>query len=138
VEQVATLEELLAHADFVSLHARATEDNENLIDAAAFAAMRPGAFFVNTARETLVDEDALDDALATGRVAGAALDVVRTDTAHGRPRFLRHENVVLTPHLGGATQETLLQGAEMIAAEIERFAAGEPLVNVVNLPPVAA
>jgi len=138
VEQVATLEELLAHADFVSLHARANEDNENLIDAAAFAAMRPGAFFVNTARETLVDEDALDHALATGRLAGAALDVVRTDTIHGRHRFLRHENVVLTPHLGGATHETLLQGAEMIAAEIERFVAGEPLVNVVNLPPVAA
>jgi D-3-phosphoglycerate dehydrogenase len=52
--------------------------------------------------------------------------------------LLRHENVVLTPHIGGATHETLLQGAEMIAAEITRFAAGEPLVNVVNRTAAAA
>jgi phosphoglycerate dehydrogenase-like enzyme len=138
VEQVDSLEELLARADFVSLHARATSDNENLIDAEAFAQMKPGAFLINTARETLVDEDALDDALASGRLGGAALDVVRTTSAQGRHRLLRHENVVLTPHLGGATHETLLQGAEMIAEEILRFAAGEPLVNVVNRSALAA
>jgi D-3-phosphoglycerate dehydrogenase len=136
-EQVE-LDELLARSDFVSLHARATPDNENLIDAAALAAMKPGAFLVNTARETLVDEDALDEALASGRLGGAALDVVRTTDAKGRHRLLRHENVVMTPHLGGATHETLLQGAEMIAEEILRFAAGEPLVNVVNGKAVAA
>src|SRR5581483_4081461 len=138
VEQVSTLEELLARADFVSLHARATPENENLIDAAALAAMKPGAFLVNTARETLVDEDALDAALESGRLAGAALDVVRTTAQNGRHRLLRHENVVMTPHLGGATHETLLQGAEMIAEEIVRFAAGEPLVNVVNRDAVPA
>ena len=77
--------------------------------------MKPGAYFVNTARETLVDEDALDAALASGHLAGAALDVVRTTATSGRHRLLRHENVVLTPHIGGATHETLLQGAEMIA-----------------------
>jgi D-3-phosphoglycerate dehydrogenase / 2-oxoglutarate reductase len=138
VEQVDSLEELLERSDFVSLHARATAENENLIGAAALAAMKPGACLVNTARETLVDEDALDAALESGRLAGAALDVIRTDAASGRHRLLRHENVVLTPHLGGATHETLLQGAEMIAAEILRFAAGEPLVNVVNGSAVAA
>jgi D-3-phosphoglycerate dehydrogenase len=137
-EGVDSLDELLERADFVSLHARATAENENLIDAAALTRMKPGAFLVNTARETLVDEDALDDALESGRLGGAALDVVRTTTAQGRHRFLRHENVVLTPHLGGATHETLLQGAEMIADEIVRFAAGEPLVNVINRPEVAA
>jgi D-3-phosphoglycerate dehydrogenase len=138
VEQVESLDELLARADFVPPHARATPENENLIDAAALARMKPGAFLVNTARETLVDEDALDAALASGRLGGAALDVVRTTEADGRHRLLRHENVVLTPHLGGATHETLLQGAEMIADEILRFAAGEPLVNVVNRSAVAA
>ena len=131
-EQVETLEELLGRSDFVSLHARASAENASLLDAAAFAAMKPGAFLINTARETLVDEDALDDALASGRLAGAALDVVRATEASGRHRLLRHENVVMTPHIGGATHETLLQGAEMIAEEIVRFAAGEPLVNVVN------
>jgi len=100
--------------------------------------MKPGAFLINTARETLVDEDALDAALASGHLGGAALDVVRTTDEQGRHRLLRHENVVLTPHLGGATHETLLQGAEMIADEIVRFAAGEPLVNVFNREAVAA
>jgi D-3-phosphoglycerate dehydrogenase / 2-oxoglutarate reductase len=138
VEQVETLDELLARADFVSLHARATPDNANMIDARAFAAMKPGAYLVNTAREILVDEDALDAALASGRLAGAALDVVHATPEAGRHRLLRHENVVLTPHLGGATHETLLQGAEMIAAEIRRFAAGEPLLNVVNRAAVTA
>src|SRR6185312_478417 len=116
VHSVETLAELLAQSDFVSLHARATPDNENLIDAAAFQKMRFGSFFINTARETLVDEDALDAALATGRLGGAALDVARA-TPPGTPhRLLRHENVVMTPHIGGATHETLMQGAEMVAA----------------------
>jgi D-3-phosphoglycerate dehydrogenase len=137
-EQVETLAELLARSDFVSLHARATAENENMVDARALETMKPGAYLVNTARETLVDEDALDAALASGRLAGAAFDVVRTSDADGRHGLLRHENVVLTPHLGGATHETLLQGAEMIADEIARFAAGEPLVNVVNREAVAA
>jgi D-3-phosphoglycerate dehydrogenase len=130
--QVESLEELLGRADFVSLHARASADTENLIDERALAAMKPGAFLINTARETLVDEDALDAALAAGRLGGAAVDVVHATDHDGRHRLLRHENVVMTPHLGGATHETLLQGAEMVADEIARFAAGEPLVNVLN------
>jgi len=134
--QVGSLDELLARADFVSLHARATPENEKMIDAAALAAMKPGSYLVNTARETLVDEDALDAALASGHLAGAALDVVRSG-GEGTHRLLRHENVVLTPHLGGATHETLLQGAEMLAADISRFASGEPLVNVANRAAVA-
>jgi D-3-phosphoglycerate dehydrogenase len=130
VEQVDSLEALLSRADFVSLHARASSENQ--IDSAALAAMKRGAFLVNTARETLVDEDALDAALETRQLGGAALDVVHTTSEQGRHRLLRHENVVLTPHLGGATHETLLQGAEMLADEILRFATGEPLVNVFN------
>lgn len=137
VERVQTLEELLGRADFVSLHARATKETENLFDAATFAQMRQGAYFVNTARETLVDEDALDAALASGHLGGAALDVVRQSPLAERHRFLRHPNVVMTPHIGGATHETLLQGAEMIADEVRRYAAGEPLLYVVNREAVA-
>jgi D-3-phosphoglycerate dehydrogenase len=132
VEQVASLDELLSKADFVSVHARLTKENVNMFDTAAFAKMREGAYFVNTARETLVDEDALDAALESGHLAGAALDVVRQSAEPGRPLFLRHPNVVMTPHIGGATHETLFQGAEMIAEEIRRFAAGEPLRYLVN------
>ena len=131
-EQVGAIDELLSRADFVSLHARATAETANMIDAAAIAKMQPGSFLVNTARESLVDEDALDAALESRHLAGAALDVVHFSSQPGIHRLLRHENVVMTPHIGGGTHETLLQGAEMIAAEIVRFAAGEPLVNVVN------
>jgi D-3-phosphoglycerate dehydrogenase len=137
IEQVERLEELLSRSDFVSLHARATRENENLIDAPALARCKPGAFLINTARETLVDEDALDAALASGHIAGAALDTVRVTTHGGRHPLLRHENVIMTPHIGGATHETLLQGAEMITAEIVRFTTGRPLINVLN-PTVAA
>ena len=132
VQQVSSLDELLAEADFVSLHARVTKENMNMFDAATFAKMRQGAYFVNTARENLVDEDALDAALESGHLGGAALDVVRQSAEAGRPRFLRHPNVVMTPHVGGATHEPLFQGAEMIADELRRFSAGEPLHYLVN------
>jgi D-3-phosphoglycerate dehydrogenase len=132
VRQVPSLAALLEVADFVSLHARAGADTENLFGQAAFAGMRPGSYFINTARETLVDEGALDGALASGHIAGAALDVVRPRSSSGPHPLLRHENVVITPHIGGATHETLLRGVTMVAAEIERFAAGKPLVSVVN------
>ena len=131
-QQLSSLDELLSESDFVSLHARSTKENANMFNAATFAKMKPGAYFVNTARETLVDEDALDAALESGRLGGAALDVVRQSSEPVRHRFLRHPNVVMTPHVGGATHETLLQGAEMIADELRRFAAGQPLGHLVN------
>ncbi len=139
IQRAETLRDLLERSDFVSLHARATPETENMIDSAAIQAMKPGAFLINTARETLVDEDALDEALASGHLAGAALDVGRATAGGKGPHpLLRHENVVMTPHLGGATHETLLQGAEMVAEEITRFAAGQPLLNVVNARATAA
>jgi D-3-phosphoglycerate dehydrogenase len=138
VDQVDALDDLLQVADVVSLHARATPENENLFDASRFAAMKDGSYFVNTARESLVDESALDDALSAGKLAGAALDVLRPHHGSGPHPLLRHENVVLTPHIGGATHETLLRGAMMVAAEIERFAVGRPLVNVINREAVGA
>jgi D-3-phosphoglycerate dehydrogenase len=131
VAQVSTLDELLAGSDFVSLHARANRDNENLFGSDMFLKMRDGSYFINTARESLVDEDALDDALESGKLGGAALDVVRPGPS-GRHRLLRHPNVVMTPHIGGNTHETLLQGSEMIVEELRRLARGEPLQHLVN------
>jgi D-3-phosphoglycerate dehydrogenase len=127
------LAELLAQSDFVSLHARSTPENANLFGRQQFEAMRWGAYFVNTARESLVDEDALYQALVSGRLAGAALDVVRPRPAGaGAHPLAALDHVILTPHIGGATSETLVCGARMIAEEIRRFAAGDPLVHVAN------
>ncbi|HYR49229.1 MAG TPA: NAD(P)-dependent oxidoreductase [Candidatus Eisenbacteria bacterium] len=137
-EQVSTLAELLAKSDFVSLHLRATAETQNFFGAKQFNAMKPASYFLNTARESLVDEDALDAVLASGHLAGAALDVVRPRSQPGPHPLLRHENVVITPHVGGATHETLLRGVTMIADEIQRFAAGEPLRAVVNRAEVEA
>ena len=119
--------DLLAESDFVSLHARATPDNEDLFAADEFALMKEGAFFINTARESLVDEEALAAALSSGRLRAAAVDVLRLASATERNPLLDVENLVATPHIGGATDGTMALGAEMLADEITRFAAGEPL-----------
>jgi D-3-phosphoglycerate dehydrogenase / 2-oxoglutarate reductase len=126
------LSTLLARSDFVSLHARLTPETRGMLGRAEFEAMRAGTCFVNTARAELIDEDALVDALAAGRIVGAALDIATPSPAQGQHRLLAFPNVVIVPHIGGSSYETLLHGGEMAAAEIERFLAGQPLLNVAN------
>jgi D-3-phosphoglycerate dehydrogenase len=125
------LDRLLAQADFVSLHARAGS-GPPLMGREQIAKMKRGSFLINTARDTLVDEGAMRDALASGHLAGAAFDLVSPSPAIGLHPLLEFPNVIITPHIGGSTQETLQHAAEMAAAEIERLAAGEPLLNVAN------
>jgi D-3-phosphoglycerate dehydrogenase len=124
--------QLLEESRFVSVHARQPADGRDLFGETEFARMRAGSYFLNTARETLVDEAALFTALSSGHLAGAALDVLRPRPAGEVNPLVGLANVVATPHIGGATFETLDRGATMIAEEIERFAAGSGLVNVVN------
>jgi glyoxylate reductase len=99
------LDTLLADSDVVSLHLPLTEETHHLIDSAALALMKPTAVLVNTSRGPIVDEGALVEALADGRIAGAALDVFEHEP-EVHPGLLELENVVLVPHLGSATQET--------------------------------
>jgi phosphoglycerate dehydrogenase-like enzyme len=94
--------------------------------------MRRGAWLINTARESLVDEEALRAALDSGHVAGAALDVLEPPPGDARHRLIDHPNVVITPHIGGATRETLTRGAQMMADAVGAFAAGEPLPFLAN------
>ena len=109
------LEELLAHADVVTLHCPLTPETQHLIDAQALASMQPHAVLVNTARGPVVDEDALVEALRSGAIAGAGLDVFEHEpTVH--PGLLELENVVLVPHLGSATRETR-EAMAMLAVE---------------------
>lgn len=130
--EAADLPTLLARSEFVSLHARLTPETRGMLGQAEFRAMRHGSYLANTARAELIDEDALFDSLAAGRLAGAALDIASPSPAEGRHRLLSFPNVLIVPHIGGSSYETLLHGGEMAAAEIERFIDGRPLVNVAN------
>jgi D-3-phosphoglycerate dehydrogenase / 2-oxoglutarate reductase len=123
--RMVPFDDLLAQSQIVSVHARATGGNRHLLGAAAFARMPRGSFLINTARASLVDEDALQRALVTGALAGAALDVAERSSSGNRHPLLDLPNVIITPHIGGATRETLRRGAEMAVAAVARLISGE-------------
>ncbi len=124
------LEALLAEADLVSLHLPRTPATEGLLSRERLALLKPGAILVNTARGAVVDDAALAEALRSGRLAAAGLDVYR-DEPNVPPAYLELENVVLTPHLGSGTRETRSAMALMVVEEIERVARGEPARHTV-------
>jgi D-3-phosphoglycerate dehydrogenase len=129
IEQ-AELPVLLAEADFVVCLAVADASTENLMNAAAFARMKRGAFFINASRGNLVDEAALEAALRDGRIAGAGLDVGRAPDQMPTPRLAALPNVIATPHIGGLTPaatahqalETVRQVAAILKGEIPQGA----------------
>jgi D-3-phosphoglycerate dehydrogenase len=129
---LVSLEALLDRSDIVSLHARLTPENRQMFSRARFAQMRPGAYFINTARESLVDETALRQALEDGVLGGAALDVLERAPFGERHPLLGVPNVFITPHVGGATAETLARGAHMAVAAVIELLAGRTPANVVN------
>ncbi len=130
--ELVTFDDLLAESDLVSLHARATAENRHLFGSKEFARMRPGSAFINTARESLVDESALADALGERQLSGAALDVVEAAPGHARHPLLDLPSVFVTPHIGGATDETLTRGARLAAAAVAATLAGRRPAAVVN------
>jgi D-3-phosphoglycerate dehydrogenase len=129
--EVVDLATLLSQSHAVSLHARSTAENLHMMGRDQFGAMRPSSYLINTAREQLVDEDALRDALRSGHLAGAALDVVELHAGERNP-LLDEPAVLVTPHIGGATLETLRRGADMVASTITALLDGEELPFVVN------
>jgi D-3-phosphoglycerate dehydrogenase len=133
----ATLENLLLQADFVTLHAPLTAETRHLIDAERLHLMKPGVRIVNAARGDLVDLDALADALQSGHVAGAALDVFPEEPYTEGP-ILGLENVVVTPHLGASTQEAQDRAGVIVAEQVAAALRGELVPNAVNIPQVQA
>jgi len=120
----ATLDGLLERADAVTLHARLTEETRELLGEDELARMDQSAILVNSARGGLVDEAALVDALRTGSIAGAALDVFETEPLPENHPFLEMENVVLSPHTAGSTRDAVTNGPRMIAEGIESLIGG--------------
>ena len=121
-----SIDQVLAEADFVSLHCPATPENRHLIDASRLARMRRDAYLVNTARGDIVDEAALAAALRAGTIAGAALDVHEFEPKIS-PELASVENVVLLPHLGSATKETReAMGMRVLENALAFFAGREP------------
>ena len=120
------LRDLLAASDFVSLHTPGGAETANLIDAEALAAMKPGSYLINTARGGVVDHAALAEALRSGRLAGAGLDVYPAEPKVP-DELLGLENVVLLPHLGSATRETRVAMGERALANVIAWAEGRPL-----------
>jgi D-3-phosphoglycerate dehydrogenase len=126
------LNALLGEADHVVCLATATPDTENLIDAAAFAAMKPEAFFINASRGNLVDEAALLAALDTNRIAGFAHDVGRAPDQMPSPALARHPRVLATPHIGGLTPAAIEHQSMETVRQVSAIVAGELPEGAVN------
>jgi D-3-phosphoglycerate dehydrogenase len=139
-QPVASLRDLLGQADAVTLHVPETPDTANLIGAAEIAAMKPGAVLVNNARGTILDLDALADALRSGHVLGAAVDVFPVEPARNGEPFVSPlqglPNVILTPHIGGSTGEAQWRIGEEVSRKLIEYSDTGATFGAVNFPQV--
>ncbi|HCX86698.1 MAG TPA: 3-phosphoglycerate dehydrogenase [Gammaproteobacteria bacterium] len=130
--QSVTFDELLQHADIISVHTPLTSDTRGLFDADAFARMKAGAVFINTARGFIHDEDALANALACGHLGGAGLDVWDVEPPQPNHRLMQMGNVIATPHVAGCTSDSLHNMAEHAATQLLDIFSGKPAARPVN------
>ena len=137
---IAKLAQLLADSDVVSLHVPETPQTKNLIGRAQLALMKPGSHLINAARGTVVDIEALADALARSHLAGAAIDVFPVEPKGNDEEFLsplrRFDNVILTPHIGGSTVEAQANIGTEVAEKLTRYSDNGSTVTAVNFPEV--
>jgi D-3-phosphoglycerate dehydrogenase len=125
-------DELLARSNVITLHARVTPETTGMIGAEQIAALQPGSIIVNCARGALLDYDALCDALDSGHLFGAAFDVFPEEPIPAASRLLTTPNIVMTPHLAGASKATANKAAQIVAADVRRYLNGEPLAHCAN------
>ncbi len=131
-DATSSLDELLERSDVISIHAPVTEETTGMIDAGAFAKMRHGVVYLNTARAKIHDTDALVAALASGKVGAAGLDHFEGEFLATDHPLTTFPNVVLTPHIGGATYDTEANHTQTIAEDLTRLLAGARPRNIVN------
>jgi D-3-phosphoglycerate dehydrogenase len=136
VERVERTDDVYAAADFITLHLPLTDETRGAVGAEAFAKMRDGARIVNAARGELIDEQALLEALRSGKVAGAALDVFSAEPYTGP--LLELDNVVVTPHLAASTEEAQDRAGVVIAEQVAAALEGGLVTNAVNIPVIGA
>jgi len=139
-EPTATLQELLAQSDVVSLHVPETPATNKMIGRAEFLMMKPGAYFINNSRGSVVDLDALAEALKEGRLRGAAVDVFPVEPGSNAEKFVSPlqglENVILTPHIGGSTEEAQERIGAEVARKLVDYSDSGATMGAVNFPQV--
>jgi D-3-phosphoglycerate dehydrogenase len=127
-----SFDDLLARSDFISVHAPLLPATRGLVNAAAFAKMKKGALLINTARGPLIEEGALAIALDSGKLGGAALDVVATEPLAKDSPLLGRDNVILTPHTGFYSVEALDELQTKCASDVARVLSGEKAVYPIS------
>ncbi|MGR5306123.1 phosphoglycerate dehydrogenase [Vibrio mediterranei] len=139
--QVHTMTELLNKCDVISLHVPETPGTKNMMGAAEFERMKPGAIFINAARGTVVDIPALCDSLEAGHLAGAAIDVFpeepKTNADPFESPLMKFDNVILTPHVGGSTQEAQENIGVEVAGKLAKYSDNGSTLSSVNFPEVS-
>lgn len=123
--KLVELQELIESSDVLSLHAKECEQTHHIINAEAFRAMKPTAYLINTARGSLVNYDDLEDALKTGQIAGAAVDVFPYEPLRSKDPFIDTPNLTLTPHIAGASRNVVQHHTRMVMQSIRDFENGE-------------
>ena len=131
---IGTLEEALAAADFITNHSPLTSETRHLFNQRTFGVMKRGAYFINTSRGGVVDENALLAALRNGHLGGAALDVRENEPPTEKIGLEQLDNVILAPHIGAFTAESQTRTFEAVAGDIDRVLSGQPAQNFVNMP----
>ncbi|MBR0478338.1 MAG: D-2-hydroxyacid dehydrogenase, partial [Solobacterium sp.] len=126
-----SLDELLAESDYISLHCPLSEATRHIIDADALKKMKRSACLINTSRGALIDEKALYEALRSGQIAGAALDVQETEPLPEDSPLFTLPNVILTPHIGWKAADSRKRLVDIVRQNIEAYRSGRP-INVVN------
>ena len=123
--KMVSLEELVSSSDFISLHARMMPETRHMINADILAKVKPGAYFINTARSGLVDEKALYDALTDGRLVGAFLDVFEEEPTNADYPLVKLDNVTVTPHMAGGSKDAFWNSPIKLAKEMSGLLTGE-------------
>ena len=124
------LETLLKNSDIVTLHCPLTEQSADMMNGEAFAKMKDGAFFVNTSRGGTVDEQALFDALESGKLSGAAIDVLKTEPMSKDCVLIKAKNIIITPHSAWAPYSTRLRLLDLVEEKLQKFINGEDVNNL--------